>query len=443
MYSGLFTDLYQLTMCQAYWREGMDAPATFSLFSRKLPEQRNYLVACGLDDALSFLETVRFDAPALEYLESLGLFAPQFLEWLGNFRFRGDVRAVPEGSPVFANEPLLEVTAPITQAQLVETGVMNHVHVQTVLASKAARVVAAAGGRRVVDFGMRRTHGVDAAMRGARAFHVAGVAATSNVAAARKYGLEATGTMAHSYIQAHADELHAFEAFAALYPQTVLLVDTYDTLAGVEHVIAMAKRLGERFRVRAIRLDSGDLEQLARRARERLDAAGLTHVQIFASGGLDEYAVAALVDADAPINGFGVGTGMGVSKDAPALDMAYKLVEYGGEGRLKTSASKAIYPGRKQVFRRFEADVAVGDIIARVDEQHSGQPLLEPVMQGGQRLPAGQQDITRARQRCAAATAALPPEVRAIERAASPYPVGFSPALEADRQTLIKRFAGE
>jgi nicotinate phosphoribosyltransferase len=428
--AALLTDLYQLTMLQAYWREGMNEEGTFSLFARRLPKARNYLLACGLDDVLHYLETLRFSGDALDYLSSLEPVSAEFLEWLERFRFAGDVDGVPEGTPVFANEPILEVTAPISQAQLVETFVMNQIHLQTVLASKAARVVEAARGRAVVDFGLRRMHGADAGMKAARAFHVAGVAATSNVLAGRVYGLRVTGTMAHSYVQAHDEEMEAFRAFATLYPETTLLVDTYDTLEAVRKVVRLAEEMGEAFTVRAIRLDSGDLIELAFEARRLLDEAGLQGVEIFASGGLDEHEVDRIVRAGAPITGFGVGTGMGVSADAPSLDVAYKLTSYGGRGRLKLSPGKPILPGRKQVFRMEDGGRAVRDVIARAEEPLSGRPLLIPVMRGGERLPAGRSDLDQARARARSEIDRLPEHVRALEPADPPYPVHLSPALK-------------
>ncbi|MGH7557147.1 MAG: nicotinate phosphoribosyltransferase, partial [Gemmatimonadota bacterium] len=289
--AALLTDLYQLTMLQAYWQEGMEEEGVFSLFARRLPRSRNYLLACGLEDVLHYLESMRFTPEALDYLSTFDQFSPEFLKRLERFRFTGEVHAVPEGTPFFANEPILEVIAPITEGQLVETFIMNQVHLQTVLASKAARVVAAARGRAVVDFGLRRMHGTDAGMKAARAFHIAGTDATSNVLAGRVYGLRVTGTMAHSYIQAHDEEMDAFRAFARLYSETTLLVDTYDTLDGARKVVRLAREMGDAFTVRAIRLDSGDLVELATEARRLLDAAGLERVEIFASGGLDEHQV--------------------------------------------------------------------------------------------------------------------------------------------------------
>jgi nicotinate phosphoribosyltransferase len=436
----LLTDLYELTMLQAYWREGLDDEAVFSLFFRHLPKARNYVVACGLEDALSYLEELRFEADDLDHLAGLGLFSDGFLDRLGGFRFTGDVWAVPEGTPVFPEEPLLEVVAPFPEAQLAESYVMNQIHLQSLLASKASRVVTAAAGRRVVDFGMRRMHGADAAVKGARAFYVAGVAATSNVLAGRTWGMPVTGTMAHSYVEAHDDELGAFRAFSALYPDTVLLVDTYDTLEGVRAVVSLSQELGEEFRVRGVRLDSGDLSALSRGSRDILDAAGLEGVEIFASGSLDEYRIAELVRGGAPIDAFGVGTLMGVSRDAPYLDLAYKLTEYAGSGRLKTSPGKASLPGRKQVFRETAGGEAVADVIARHGEDLPGRPLLELVMKEGRRLRRAE-PLARLRERAAAELAGLPSRVRGLEAADPPYPVRISPALLRHRDEVRARVA--
>jgi nicotinate phosphoribosyltransferase len=432
----LLTDLYELTMLQAYFEQRMEEPAAFSLFVRRLPERRNYLLACGLHDALSFLETLRFDAEALRYLGSLGRFSDRFLRFLETLRFTGDVYAVPEGTPIFASEPILEVIAPIAEAQLVESFLMNQVHLQTLLASKAARVVEAAQGRQVVDFGLRRMHGIDAAMKAARAFHIAGVDATSNVAAGQAYGLHVAGTLAHSYIQAHDDEYEAFRAFARLYPDTVLLVDTYDTLAGVRKVVQLARALGPDFRVSAIRLDSGDLRELAVGARQILDEAGLQRVNIFASGNLNEDEIARLLAAGAPITGFGVGTDMGISRDAPALDIVYKLVEYAGRGRMKLSAHKTVLPGRKQIFRVERDGVASHDVLGQHDEPPCGRPLLQPVMKGGVRLPAGRVSLDDARARARRELERLPPAIRGIEPVQPPYRVEISEALGASRDRL-------
>jgi nicotinate phosphoribosyltransferase len=427
---GLFTDLYELTMLQAYLEEGMTDSAVFSLFVRRLPEHRNFLLACGLEPVLAYLEHLRFTNDDIAYLRSLGRFSDRLLKSLRDLRFRGDVYAVPEGTPVFADEPILEVIAPIAQAQLVETFVMNQIHLHTVLASKAARVVMAAHGRTVIDFGARRTHGIDAALKAARAFHIAGVHGTSNVLAGKIYGIPVAGTMAHSYVQAHDDERGAFRAFASTFPGTILLVDTYDTLEGVRRVIELVRGAPDQFKISAVRLDSGDLEALARETRGLLDAAGLNEIGIFASSGLDEHEIAALVKADAPIGGFGIGTGMGVSSDAPSLDIAYKLSEYGGEGRTKLSRGKPILPGRKQVFRQETRGRAVGDVIGRAGEALDGRPLLQLVMRGGQRTREGDGDLESARRCAADELARLPSHVTTLEPANPPYPVSVSAALQ-------------
>jgi nicotinate phosphoribosyltransferase len=423
--SALFTDLYELTMMQAYRREGLTGRAVFSLFVRRLPPTRRYLVAAGLETVLDYLEGLRFTAEEIAYLETLGRFSPEFLDDLGRFRFSGDVRAVPEGTPLFAGEPLLEIAAPLPEGQLVETAVMNQMHLETLLASKAARVVEAAAGRPVADFGARRMHGADAALKAARAFHIAGVTGTSNVEAAMAFGLSPIGTMAHSYIQAHRSEAAAFTAFGALYPGATLLVDTYDTIKAVETLIGL---LGEGLPVpSAIRLDSGDLAALSKEARRRLDEAGHSGIGIVASGGLDEGKVAALLRDGAAIDAFGVGTSMGVSADAPSLDMVYKLCDYEGEGRIKLSPGKVGLPGELQVFRVEEAGRAQRDVIAAKDEALEGRPLMMPVMQNGKRL-ARPEPLDALRERCRAERALLPPGILAIEGDAA-FPVEISAEL--------------
>jgi len=433
---GLFTDLYELTMLRAYREIGLAETAVFSLFVRRLPEERNFLVACGLDDFLEELEALRFEDDDIAYLRREG-FPADFLGWLADFRFSGDVFAVPEGTPVFANEPILEVVAPIGEAQIIETLAINQIGFETLIASKAARVVAAASGHAVIDFGSRRAHGIDAAIKAARASYIAGAVSTSNVLAGRLYGIPIAGTMAHSFVQAFDDEMDAFRAFARVYPETVLLVDTYDTLEGVKKVIALAEELGDAFKVRAVRLDSGDLAGLAREARALLDGAGLEEVGIFVSGGLDEAKIAAMLAAGAPIDGFGVGTDLVVSDDAPYLDIVYKLTEYAGEGRIKFSSGKRTLPGRKQVFRLVEGGLAVQDTIARADEALPGTPLLKQVMRAGRRLdePRPTADI---RAQCLDAIASLPSALRTLEKAA-PYPVAVSGALAEDEREVRER----
>lgn len=443
--AALFTDMYQLTMAQAYLAEGMLEPTTFSLFYRNLPDDRNYILSCGIEDVVDFLCELSFGDDDLAYLRDTGEFSDAFLDQLADFGFTGEVHALPDGTPVFPNEPLLEVTAPAPEAQIVETWVMNQMHVQSVLATKAARIVHAADGRPVLDFGLRRIHGADNGLKAARAFHVAGVAATSNVLAGRVYGIPISGTMAHSYIQAHDSEMDAFRKFAGEFPETVLLVDTYDTLQGVKNVVRLAEELGDDFRVKGIRLDSGDLAELAGKARRILDDAGLVNVDIFASGGLNEFEIRDMLDRDAPIDGFGVGTAMGVSPDAPDLDIAYKLVEYAGRGRMKLSTGKPTLPGAKQIFRRYEDGRATGDTLGRRDESQDGTPLLETFVRDGRRVR--QADTPdRARERAAGQLDAMPEEIVAIDRADNGYPVALSNALRDHRdevQAAVERAAGK
>lgn len=427
---GLFTDLYELTMAQAYYAEHMHQTAVFELAFRELPAARNYIVVNGLEDILDFLTSFRIDPADLEYLRGRGEFSAEFLSHLERLRFTADVFAIPEGTVVFPNEPLVQVVAPILEAQWMETYLLNQVHFQSLAATKAARVVAAAQGRLVVDFGSRRAHGTDAALKVARATYLAGGHGTSNVLAAKLYGIPAFGTMAHSYIQAHDDELAAFESFARLYPDTTLLVDTYDTLEGVRKVIQLGRDLGDQFRIAAVRLDSGDLASLAVATRQLLDQAGLNKVKIFASSGLDEYKVQALVASGAPIDAFGVGTRLAVMEDAPDLDMAYKLVEYAGKGRLKLSTRKVLYPGRKQVFRQIENGRMLRDIIGKFDEPLPGEPLLQPLILGGK--PVAQVNLNESRLRLQQQMKELPETLRALEPAPANYPVTISRRLQAD-----------
>ena len=428
--SALFTDLYELTMAQAYAAEHMDQLAVFELTFRKMPANRNYIVAAGISDVLEFLVNFRFSSEELDYLRTRREFSEVFLRRLQHLRFTGDVYAVPEGTLVFPNEPLVQVIAPVLEAQLAETLVLNQIHFQSLAAAKAARVVEAAKGRSVVDFGSRRAHGTDAALKVARATYLVGGAGTSNVLAGMTYGIPVFGTMAHSYVQAHDSEAASFETFAALYPETTLLVDTYDTLEGVRKVIDLGRKLGDQFRVRAVRLDSGDLGSLASQTRKLLDEAGLEHVMIFASSSLDEYQIQDLVNAGAPIDAFGVGTKLAVMEGASHLDMAYKLVEYGGKGRLKLSTKKVLHPGRKQVFRQLDAGQMVGDVIARFDEDLHGEKLLQPVMSQGR--PISYVDLEQSRRRFRLELQRLSKHLRRLEPSSAPYPVSFSERLEDD-----------
>ncbi|MCA1408338.1 nicotinate phosphoribosyltransferase [Ensifer sp. IC3342] len=435
--TALFTDLYELTMLDAYHSLSMDDVAVFSLFVRKLPPERNFLVACGVEELLDDIEELRFHEDDIAHLVSLGRFRPEFLDWLRSFRFSGEIFAVAEGTPVFANEPILEVIAPIAEGQLLETLILNQIGFQTVIASKAARIVEAANGRAVVDFGSRRAHGMDAAIKGARAAYLAGVSATSNVEAGRRYGIPVAGTVAHSFVQAFPNEMESFRRLSERFPETTLLVDTYDTIVGVRTVVNLARKMKSAFKVRAIRLDSGDLLELSRESRRLLDEGGLQHVKIFASGGLDEWSIEGLLRAGAPIDAFGVGTDMMVSPDAAALDIAYKLTEYAGIGRMKLSANKVTLPGRKQAFRHIRNGAAVGDTIGRGYEDLSGRRLLEPVMTEGRRMRACKSLATIADE-TRMLIRELPPHLRALKHAALAYPIHISSEL-ADYEAQTRR----
>jgi nicotinate phosphoribosyltransferase len=428
--AAMLTDLYELTMLESYFAQRMNGTAVFDLFVRRLPAARNYLVACGLEDVLHYLETFSFSEEHLSYLRSLKRFSDPFLEHLARLHFTGDMHAVPEGTVVYGDEPILQIVAPLAEAQIVETFVMNQIHLQSMAASKAARVVNAARGRTVIDYGLRRIHGTDAGLKSARAFYIAGIQGTSNMLAGHVYGIPVSGTMAHSYVQAHDSEYEAFRHFVETFPDGTLLVDTYDTLEGVRKVIRLAAELGSEFRVNGIRLDSGDLTALSKEARRLLDDAGLTQVKIFASSSLDEYVIDELLRAGAPIDGFGVGTQMGTSSDRPFLDIAYKLVEYAGVPRLKLSTGKTLLPGRKQVYRRFENSKATGDVLASFEEDVKGTPLLKPVMLGGQRTEqAPSLDESRALRR--ENISQLPARLLRLDAADEPYPVSISPKLAA------------
>jgi nicotinate phosphoribosyltransferase len=428
----LLVDLYELTMAESYVREALaDLPATFQLLCRQLPEGWGYLVAAGLDDALGYLERLRFDPDELDYLVSTGLFSDRLIERLSRLRFTGDVRAMPEGTFFFAGEPVLEVTAPLLEAQLVETVVLNQVHVQSLLASKAARCVDAADGRRLVDFSLRRAHGGEAGLKAARASYLAGFDATSNVLAGRLFGIPLAGTMAHSYVECFPDEVEAFTAFARAYPQgSTLLVDTYDTVEGARHAANVAQAVASQGgRVAGVRLDSGEFLRLSVLVRQVLNQAGLGEVAIFASGTLDEREIASLLAQGAPIDGFGIGSKLGVSADAPFLDMAYKLAVFDGRPVLKLSAGKATLPGAKQVWRRRDAGRIVRDLITLADEGPMGgaDPLLQPVMMHGERVPLD--SLESARARVATQRAMLTPDQRLVD--AKPCAVDVSQRLVA------------
>jgi nicotinate phosphoribosyltransferase len=425
---GLFTDLYELRMVESFLRHGMTKDATFSLYIRPTTN-RPWHVAAGLHAMLAVLDRFRFGNAELDYLRSIGV-GEQTLAWLAAYEPRVDVWALPEGTIALANEPLLEVTGPLPDAQLLEAAVMNVVHLWTLVATKAARCVLAAGDRSVIDFGMRRAHGLESSVDAALAAYLGGCTATSNVEAGRRGGIPVVGTMAHSYVQAHDDELAAFRSFAGDFPDsTVLLVDTYDTLDGIRNAMVVADEMAANgHRLRGVRLDSGDLGTLAKEARRTLDAAGHRDVEIFASGGLDECAIEHL--GDAPIDAFGVGTALTVSTDKPALDIAYKLVEYDGMPRAKYSEHKVLLPGPKQIFRRGDCST---DVLARRDEQLPGTPLLRRVYRQGERISNA--SLVEGRARAARELANLPLALRTIHPVTPPPQPALSPALIALEET--------
>ena len=429
--SALLTDLYQLAMMQAYLDHGETEPAVFEFFIRRLPARRNFLMAAGLDQALDSLENLHFSADEIEWLAGTGRFNTRLIEHLKTFRFTGDVHAMPEGTIAFANEPILRVTAPMPQAQFVETRLTNILHLQTLIASKAARVMLAAQGRTLVDFGLRRAHGAEAGLMAARASYLAGFAGTATVLADKLFGVPIFGTMAHSFVQAYDDESKAFEDFARSRPESLtLLIDTYDTEAAARKVVALAPKLkADGITIRNVRLDSGDLVALSKSVRDILDQGGLNDIGIFVSGGLDEDSVAAMIAAGAPINGFGVGTSLTTSSDVPSLDCVYKLEEYAGLPRRKRSAGKATWPGRKQVWRRYGSDGRMaGDVISLETEKQDGEPLLQLVMRDGKRV-GPRPKLADSRARAAKELERLPEPLRRLEAGAS-YPVAVSDALE-------------
>lgn len=434
----LLVDLYELTMLQAYWAEGMHDTATFSLFFRKLPPHRNYMLACGQQHVARLISQLRFGDSQIEALRRLELFQPAFLDWLADFRFTGTLHALPEGTPVFPHEPLLEVEAPIGEAQFLESLVMNYVHLETVLASKASRIVNAARGRPVVDFGMRRMHGIDAAVRGVRAYRMAGISATSNVLGASRHDLPARGTMAHSFIQAHDSEDVALQAFAREFPGTALLVDTYDTVDAVKRLIGWLDANPE-LHISAIRLDSGDLGELAKTCRHLLDHGGYPEIKITASGGLNEYRIQDLLADDAPIDSFGVGTALGAASDAPCLELAYKLTEYAGQPRLKHSPGKHSLPGRKQVYRESDAEgVYRRDSLTLRDETAPGVPLLQPIIIDGEFQADRMADPDTARKASLDAVARLPEGLHRLDQGAT-YRVDISERVHDYRRQAETR----
>jgi nicotinate phosphoribosyltransferase len=428
----LLTDLYQLNMLQAYVERGMTETAVFEFFVRKFPARRGFLMAAGLEQVVDFLETLRPTPAELDWLRGTGRFSADFIDHLAGLRFTGDVDAMAEGSVFFADEPILRVAAPLPVAQLVETRIINILHFQTLIASKAARMVLAAPGKTLVDFGLRRAHGAEAGLMAARASYLAGFAGSATLLAEAVYGVPAYGTMAHSFIQAHDDESAAFEAFARSRPaNVVLLIDTYDTERAAEKVVALAPRLKrEGITVRGVRLDSGDLADHARKVRAILDAGGLKDAIVFASGGLDEDSLLRFARERAPIDGYGIGTSLTTSSDVPALDCAYKLQEYAGRARRKRSEGKATWPGRKQVWRRYDAAGRMaGDTLTVEGDRQEGEALILPAMRDGRRV-AGLPTLAEARAHAAQELARLPAHLHVLKDGPA-YPVAVAPALRA------------
>ncbi len=435
--SPLLTDLYQLTMLQGYHDRGMNDTAVFEFFVRRLPPNRAYLIAAGLEQVLYYLEHLRFSDEEITWLRATGRFSAGFIDQLAALRFTGDVDAMPEGTVFFANEPILRVVAPLPEAQLIESRVINLLHFQTLIASKAARCRLAAPGKLLVDFGMRRAHGAEAALLAARASYLAGFDGTATVLAEALYGIPSYGTMAHSYIQAHDDEALAFEHFAeSIRDNVTLLIDTYDTEAGARKVVALAPKLHERgIRIKAVRLDSGDLLEHSRRVRAILDGGGLNDTAIFCSGSLDEAVIGRLLKDGAPIDGFGIGTKLDTSADAPYLDCAYKLQEYAGIPRRKRSEGKETWPGRKQVYRRHDTNGRMcADTLTLVSDTLPGEPLLRPVMREGRRIDAAETPSVL-RERALTNLSRLPAELESD----SPYPVGISPMLQCLADEIDRR----
>jgi len=429
--SALLTDLYQLTMIQAYLDSGQTDTAVFEFFVRKLPPQRSFLMAAGLEQALEFLETLRFSGDDLRWLERTGKFSARLIDYLASFRFTGEVHAMPEGTVFFGNEPILRVTAPLPEAQLVETRLINILHFQTLIASKAARYVLLAPDKLLVDFGLRRAHGAEAGLLAARASYVAGFAGTATLLAEKAFGIPTYGTMAHSFVQSFDDEAAAFEAFARARPNNlILLIDTYDTEAAARKVVTLAPRLKELgIAISAVRIDSGDLSALAKSVRAILDAGGLKDTGIFVSGGIEEESLIAFAREGAPIDGVGIGTSLTTSSDAPALDCAYKLQEYAGLPRRKRSTGKATWPGRKQVWRRYDSNGRMlADFLSTEEDKQEGETLIQSVMLRGRRI-ASQSSLQEIRAHARRQLDRLPSELRTCKPVA-PYPVQISTSLE-------------
>ncbi len=436
----LLTDLYQLTMAACYLDQDMHEEATFSLFIRKYPPHRGYFVAAGLEEALGYLKTLRFTADDLAYLQSTGLFTGKFLDYLRGFRFTGEVHALPEGSIFFKDEPVLEVSAPIIEAQLAETFIINGVSLQTLIASKAARSFYAAQGRPLIDFSLRRDQGTDAGLKAARASYLAGFQGTSNVLAGKIYNLPIFGTMAHSFITSFPQEIEAFRVFARIFPKiTTLLIDTYDNIHGARKAVEVAREMAARGeRMSYVRLDSGDTAAISREVRKILDDHGLESVKILASGGFDEFKIAQVLAAGGQVDSFAVGTKMGVSADAPYFDCAYKLVKYGGRPVMKLSTGKVTLVDQKQVHRHYDGQGRMlRDTIAlRGEAVPQPGPLLQQFMAGG-RLTRELPTLKESRDFFHSQFALLPEAYKALEEP-PPFPVDLSPGLR-DLQARVER----
>jgi nicotinate phosphoribosyltransferase len=443
--SALLTDLYQLTMLQGYFDQGMDDTAVFEFFVRKLPKPRGFLLAAGLEQVLQFLEQLKFTPRELDWLAGCGRFSRAFVDYLADLKFTGDVHAMPEGTVFYTNEPILRITAPLPQAQLVESRIINLLHFQTLIATKAARCVLTAPDKLLVDFGLRRAHGAEAGLLAARASYLAGFSGTATVLAAPLYNIPIFGTMAHSFVQAHDDETSAFEHFALAQPDNVvLLIDTYDTEAGAQTVVKMAPGLKQKgINIKGVRLDSGDLAEHAKKVRKVLDEGGLENVTIFSSGSIDEYVLKKLLDAGAPIDGFGIGTHLDTSNDAPYLDCAYKLQEYAGQARRKRSEGKATWPGRKQVYRRYSQNGCMSeDVLTLEDNTQEGEALIRPVMRKGERLDQAE-SLEACRQRAAGELQRLPTHLRNLQTEPAYNVITSSALQDLAREVDEKFFPGE
>lgn len=438
--SPLLTDLYHLNMVQAYLEGGVMDDAVFEFFFRKLPPNRSFYLAAGLEQALNYLQDAHFSWGDIDWLRKTGRFSDDLLDYLSAFRFSGDVHAMPEGTVFFPDEPILRVKAPLPEAQIVETRLINILHFQTLIASKAARQTLSADGKTLVDFGLRRAHGAEAGLMAARASYIAGFTGSATVLAEKAFGVPIFGTMAHSFVQVFDDEILAFEAFARARPKNlVLLIDTYDTEAAARKVVELIPKLkSEGITLSAVRIDSGDLIELSRRVRRIFDDASLEDVGIFVSGGLDEYVLAEMSEAGAPIDGFGIGTSLTTSSDAPAFDCAYKLTEYAGIARRKRSTGKATWPGRKQAWRNFGANGKMtGDVLSTEDDPQEGEALIECVMKDG-RIVGETPSLENIRKRASMSLSQLPDALRQLERAAD-YPVEIGEALEQLTENVDRR----